>query len=267
VSNVHCLTHLLIRLKNCKHKLSCGWMCFELFLDGWMTTSPIHTLVFTLWLIVVDPCLISRNHSFQEMVTFSTTAINKPFADVQTFLFVQFCELFWDPTCTDFMEGMPVVDTLIGWTIINLQLVCHFTNSNPSVLQDHAIDSFHVCNSNGCGLASSSFPMIKPCATIFETLDPFTDNPLRHDTVPILHWHNSIHFGTWYTFRPQKWTTALCSSLEQIKLECPCLWHKTRDRNELSRSHLHHNDRRGVDYMYLVMPNHSHLQNMYLRCG
>ena len=71
---------------------------------------PFHTLVFTLWITVVDPCLISRNHSFQEVVTFGTTAINKPFADAQTFLLVQFCELLWDPSCTDFMEGKPVVD-------------------------------------------------------------------------------------------------------------------------------------------------------------
>jgi len=52
-----------------------------------MSMFPFHTLAFTLWLIMVDPCLISRNHSFQEVVTFSTTAINRPFADVQTFLF------------------------------------------------------------------------------------------------------------------------------------------------------------------------------------
>jgi hypothetical protein len=25
-----------------------------------------------------------------------------------------------------------------------------------------------------------------------------------------------MHFGTWYTFSPQKWITALCSSLVQI---------------------------------------------------
>jgi hypothetical protein len=27
-----------------------------------------------------------------------------------------------------------------------------------------------------------------------------------------------MHFNTWYTFSPQKWITALCSSLVQIKL-------------------------------------------------
>jgi hypothetical protein len=27
-----------------------------------------------------------------------------------------------------------------------------------------------------------------------------------------------MHFDTWYTFRQQKWITALCSSLVQMKL-------------------------------------------------
>ena len=79
-----------------------------------MSMFPFHTLTFTLWLIKVDPCFISRNHSLQEVVTFSTTAINKPFADVQTDLFGPFRELLWDPLCTDFMEGKPVVDNFIG---------------------------------------------------------------------------------------------------------------------------------------------------------
>jgi len=75
-----------------------------------------------------------------------------------------------------------------------------------------------VCISNRCGLASGSFPMLNARATIFEPLAPLTDNPLWHDTVPILHWHHSVHFDTWYTFSPQKWATALCSSLVQMKL-------------------------------------------------
>ena len=38
----------------------------------------------------------------------------KPFADVQMFLYVQFCELLWDPSGADFMEGKPLVDNFIG---------------------------------------------------------------------------------------------------------------------------------------------------------
>jgi hypothetical protein len=30
------------------------------------------------------------------------------------FLFVQFCELLWDPSCKDFMEDMTDVDTFVG---------------------------------------------------------------------------------------------------------------------------------------------------------
>jgi hypothetical protein len=182
---------------------------------------------------------------------------------------VQFFVLLWNPSRTDFMEGMPDVDTFIGWITTNLQLMCHFINSHLSVLQDHAIDTFHVCIINGCGLASSSFPMLNAFASIFEHLDPFTENPLWYDTVPILHWHHSMQFGTWYTFSPQKLITALCSSLVQMKLEYPRLWHKTHDGNGLSKSHLHYNGRRGVDHVYFVMPNQqwSQLQNMYLYCG
>jgi len=79
-----------------------------------MTMFPIHTLVFTLWFVMVGPSFISSDDSFQEVVTFSTIAIQKPFRDVQMLFFVQFCELLWDPSCTDFMEGMFVVDTFIG---------------------------------------------------------------------------------------------------------------------------------------------------------
>jgi hypothetical protein len=63
---------------------------------------------------MVGPSFISSDDSFQKVVTFSTTAIQKPFADVQMFLFVQFCELLWDPSHKDFLEGMPVVDTFVG---------------------------------------------------------------------------------------------------------------------------------------------------------
>jgi len=62
---------------------------------------PFHTLALSLWFAMVDPSFISRDDSFQEGVTFSTTVIQKLFADVRTFLFVQICDSLWDPSCTD----------------------------------------------------------------------------------------------------------------------------------------------------------------------
>jgi hypothetical protein len=75
---------------------------------------PFHTPAFTLWLVMMDPRFISRDDSFQEVVTFSSAANQKSFADFQKFVLVQFCELLWDSSCTDFMEGKPVVDNFIG---------------------------------------------------------------------------------------------------------------------------------------------------------
>ena len=63
---------------------------------------------------MVGQSFISSDDPFQEVVTFSTTEIQKPFAGVQMLLLVQFCELLWDPPGTDFMEGKPVVDNFIG---------------------------------------------------------------------------------------------------------------------------------------------------------
>jgi len=61
-----------------------------------MMMFPIHTLVFTLRFVMMGPSFISSDDSFQEVVTFSTIAIQTLFAAVQMFLFVQFCELLWD---------------------------------------------------------------------------------------------------------------------------------------------------------------------------
>jgi hypothetical protein len=79
-----------------------------------MKKFPIHSLVFTLWFVMVGPSFISSEDSFPEVVTCSTIAIQKLFADVQMLLFAQFCEFLWDPSRTDFMEGVPVVETFIG---------------------------------------------------------------------------------------------------------------------------------------------------------
>jgi len=77
-----------------------------------------------------------------------------------------------------FMEGEPVVDNFIGRTMTNLQLMCHFINSHPSVLQDHVTDLFRVYNSNGRRWASGSFLMLNARATILEPLDSFLDHLL-----------------------------------------------------------------------------------------
>ena len=85
------------------------------------------------------------------------------------------------------MEGIPDVDNFIGSTMTNLPLMCHFTYNHPSVLQDHVMALFRVCISNGCGWAPGPFLMLNACVTFLKPLDPFVDNLLRYDAVPIRH--------------------------------------------------------------------------------
>jgi len=159
-------------------------MCFKLFLGERMRMSPFHTLVFTLWLLMVDPCFISHDDSFQ-VVTFSIIAIQKPFADAQTFLFVKFCELLWVSLYTGFMESKPVLDNFMGCTMTKLQLMCHFINSHPSVLQYQVTVSFRVVVSNGRGCASGSLLMLTLRRSFMNLL--IHSQTIRYDTTLFPH--------------------------------------------------------------------------------
>jgi len=92
---------------------------------------PFHTLPFTLRLVMVDPCFVTSDDSVQEGFTFFIIAIQM-LAHVQVRQFMQHCELFWEPSCTNFMKAKSVVDDFIGRTMTNLQMICHFINSQSS---------------------------------------------------------------------------------------------------------------------------------------
>jgi hypothetical protein len=115
-------------------------------------------------------------------------------------------------------------------------------------------------------------PVLSPCLTLVR---PFLNLSIHSQTI-----HRDKTLFPYYTditlciLTPGTLSAHKNGSLPsallwcKMKLECPCLWHKTYERNGLSRSHLHHNGRRGVDHVYLVMSNqqYSQLQNMYLHC-
>jgi hypothetical protein len=143
----------------------------------------------------------------------------------------------------DIMEGKPVVDNFVGWTMTNKQ----FTNNHPSVLQDHVTYPFRVCISNVSGSATASFLKLNACASILEPLDHFAENPLRHDTVPILHWHPSAQIDTLYAVSIKNGSVPTSVLWCKWQAKRRCLWHTIHDGYELSRSHLHHDSSREVE--------------------
>jgi len=61
---------------------------------------------------MVDPCFVTSDVSLQEGVTFFVIAIQLFLVDVQARLFMQHCELFWDPSCTNFMKAKSIVNDI-----------------------------------------------------------------------------------------------------------------------------------------------------------
>ena len=112
--------------------------CFLNFVlaGGWGCSIPYSGIYAFTHNGVSTFCL--HDSSFREVVTFSTITIQKACTCVQTFLFMLYCELLWDPLYKDFMEGEPVMDNFISWTMTNLQFMCHFICSHLS-----SAGSFH----------------------------------------------------------------------------------------------------------------------------
>ena len=178
--------------------------------------------------------------------------------------FVQFLGWLWVPSYTDFMEGKPVLDNFIGCTVTKLQLMCHFINSHPSVLQDHVMDSFRVVISNRRGCVFGSF-------RILTLRRPFLNLSIHSQTIrcdtPLFPHCTDILLcvsGPGIPSAHKKQINVPFSSLASMKSVAS----KFMARSLQHRSHLHHNGRREVDHAYHVMPSQqcSQLQNMYLQC-
>jgi len=65
---------------------------------------PIHILAFALWILVVDPHLITNDDACEKVVVFILIPAEKVLADIQAFGHVVIYELLGNPLCTDLMK-------------------------------------------------------------------------------------------------------------------------------------------------------------------
>jgi hypothetical protein len=63
------------------------------------------TLMFALYLVVMDPCFITSGLVTQKGITILVMAVQRAITDVQTITCMLFCELFWIPPCIKLYEG------------------------------------------------------------------------------------------------------------------------------------------------------------------
>ena len=147
----------------------------------WLVMSDLSTPYSGVCSLVHNGGTTSRlqcQRVLKKRIPFMRKAVQKALADCHTVALVLFCELFWNPSCRNFMKAMPVVDDLMCRTMTDVQMLCHFVNSRPSVIQNHGADSFNVFFCCGCGGASRSFIISDTCATIFEHGNPIIHTPL-----------------------------------------------------------------------------------------
>jgi len=137
---------------------------------------------------MVDPCFTMWQCN-TERDPFLIILAEKVVTDVHTVTPMLFHELFWNPTCTEFMEVKSVTEDSIHRTVTNLQLVFHF-NSHPSVVNQHAdllnVPSTHLCVQVPWNMSRHSYTL--HCSK----------------TVTTLCWQSAMNLCTSDTFSPQK---------------------------------------------------------------
>jgi hypothetical protein len=69
-----------------------------------------HTLLFALWLIMVDPCFITCRNATQKGIIFLMVLAQKMVTVVQMVMPMLLHELFKNPPCTNLTEVKPVTD-------------------------------------------------------------------------------------------------------------------------------------------------------------
>jgi hypothetical protein len=78
---------------------------------------PFHTLVFAFWRVIVDPHLVPSNNAPKKGLTFIMIVVQQALADCKIVALVLSCELFWNPSCTNFMKAKSVLNNSMSRTV------------------------------------------------------------------------------------------------------------------------------------------------------
>jgi hypothetical protein len=129
-------------------------------------------------------------------------------ANAQVCLFMQHCELFWDPSYTDFMKHKSVMNDSVGRTITNV--ATYLWNRTVSC----------VCSVMSTFVAVDRRLAPSSCIRLVLTLF------LYFSSVPLLYWKSLMDCCPWYTFQPhtkKNLITEGCSFFMQSEAEWPWL--------------------------------------------
>jgi hypothetical protein len=108
----------------------------------------------------------------QKSVIFITIVVQQSLANCQVVAIVLTCELFWNPSSTNFMKAKSVLDDSISRILNNAWTIRHFIDGHPFTYPEpwHGLILFLF---GGCGWSSLSLFISETCATVSEHQYPF----------------------------------------------------------------------------------------------
>jgi len=104
---------------------------------------PFHALSFALWIIVMHPCLVAGDNSFQDTRIFFIP-LKELGRNLHALSLVHDSKLLGNPPCTDFAVSQIITQYGICGSNTDIQMCSHFRHRYPSVFSNHGIDPVDV---------------------------------------------------------------------------------------------------------------------------
>ena len=111
--------------------------CLEFLLRWRRGIPPFHALSFALRIIVMHPCLVAGDNSFQDTRIFIPS--NELGRNLHALSLVHKSKLLGNPPCADFTVSQIIMQYVICGSIAGIQICGHFRHRYPSVFSNHDI--------------------------------------------------------------------------------------------------------------------------------
>ena len=161
-----------------------------------------HALSFALRIIVMHPCLVASESSFQDTRIFFIPS-NEMGRNLHALSFVHNSKLLGNPPCTDFPVSQIIMQYGTCRSIADIQMCSHFRHRYPSVFSNHGICPSmwsYVRYVDGQPERPSSVTRVRPDLD----LSTHSNLSLTHGALSIMSQHTTGNFHRFHSFCPNE---------------------------------------------------------------
>ena len=164
---------------------------------------PFHVLSFALRIIVMHPCLVAGDNSFQDTRVFFILS-NELGRNLHTLSLVHNSKLLGNPPCADFPVSQIIMQYGICGSTADIQMCIHFRHRYLSVFSNHGICPVNVVLCVQCWWPTRTTFINNTCSTRFKPFHPLINLSLTHCALSILSQHTMVNIHRFHSFCPKK---------------------------------------------------------------